>query len=152
MAQERTITSAPSDRAPRPGVAAVVAGGCAVVVAFEVALTLGAPFGAAALGGADTGRLSNELRVVTAAAAVLWTASALLALGRGGYRAAPLPRAVSWWGTWALVCLLGVGALMNFASSSSWERFGWGPFTLAMCALCVVLARSGQNDFRAVRA
>jgi hypothetical protein len=33
--------------------------------------------------------------------------------------------------------------LMNFASSSPWERFGWGPFTLVLFLLGVVLARGG---------
>ncbi|HEX8508844.1 MAG TPA: serine hydrolase domain-containing protein [Propionibacteriaceae bacterium] len=33
--------------------------------------------------------------------------------------------------------------LLNVASSSSWERFGWGPFTLVLFILGVVLARSG---------
>lgn len=53
-----------------------------------------------------------------------------------------MPQAVAQLGTWVLVGLLGVGALMNFASSSLWERFGWGPFTLIMCILCLVVARS----------
>jgi hypothetical protein len=33
---------------------------------------------------------------------------------------------------------------MNFASSSPWQRFGWGPFTLALLTLAVVLAWSGM--------
>jgi hypothetical protein len=145
MTQARTGIPTTSSRQPRPGVAAFVAGGCAVVVAFQVALTLGAPFGAAALGGANTGQLPGALRVVTAVAAVVWSAAALIALGRGRYRLVPVPAAVSWWGTWVLACLLGIGALMNFASSSSWERFGWGPCTLVMFALCIALARSGHH-------
>lgn len=145
MTQARTDIPAASGRPLRPGVAAFVAVGCAVVVTFQVALTLGAPFGAAAWGGANTGQLPNELRAVTAVAALVWSASALIALGRGGHRRVPIPDAVSWWGTWLLACLLGVGALLNFASSSNWERFGWGPFSLVMFALCVVLARSGHH-------
>ena len=38
-------------------------------------------------------------------------------------------------------CALG-GALMNFASSSPWERFLWGPLALVLAGLCFVLARS----------
>jgi hypothetical protein len=41
-----------------------------------------------------------------------------------------------------LVFVLGLGALVNFASSSEWERFGWGPFSLVLCTMSLVLARS----------
>jgi len=47
-----------------------------------------------------------------------------------------------------LVGLLGVGALMNFASSSPWERFAWAPFTLVLFIFGVVLARSGLPSGR----
>jgi len=42
-----------------------------------------------------------------------------------------------------LVVLLGVGALMNIAASSRWERFGREPFTLVLFDSGVPLARSG---------
>ena len=38
-------TPTPSTRPARPWVAVLVAAGCAIVVAFQVALTLGAPLG-----------------------------------------------------------------------------------------------------------
>ena len=47
------------------------------------------------------------------------------------------------WGTWALVGLLLVGAVPNFASSSQWERFGWGPVTLILVVLCRFVALRG---------
>jgi hypothetical protein len=129
-------------RADRSGVAIVLAAGLLFVVAFQTALTLGAPFGAAAMGGTNPGRLPDAVRVVTGFAALVWLFAALVVLARGGKALLPLPRAVAQAGTWILVGLLGVGASMNFASSSQWERFGWGPFTLIMGILCLVLARS----------
>jgi len=47
-----------------------------------------------------------------------------------------------------LVGVLPLGALMNFASPSSWERLLWGPVALvlaalALAALCLVVARGG---------
>jgi len=136
-------TTAPPSRPARPGVAILLAAGCAIVVTFQVALTLGAPLGAAALGGAIAGGLPGELRVVTAGSAIMWSAFSLVALARGNVAIAPLPRPVARWGTWVLGGILGVGALLNFASSSPWERFGWGPFTLVLLTLCIVLVRSG---------
>ena len=70
-------------------------------------------------------------------------------LARGGSNLIHLPAAVVRVGTWVVVVLLGVGALMNFASSSPWERYGWGPFTLVLFVMCVVLARSGAPDRQA---
>ena len=132
-----------NDRPVRPRVAAALAACCFVVTAFRAALTLGAPFGAAALGGATAGQLSDALRLVTGFATVVWFIAALLVLVRGGAPLVPGLRALSGVGTWVLVGLLGIGTLMNFASSSPWERSGWGPFTLVMFVLGVVLARSG---------
>jgi hypothetical protein len=42
----------------------------------------------------------------------------------GGYALVPLPKAVTRVGTWVLVGVLGLGALMIFVSSGPWERFG----------------------------
>lgn len=41
-----------------------------------------------------------------------------------------------------MAVLLLLGALVNFASSSPSERFGWGPLAMLLAILCVVLARS----------
>jgi hypothetical protein len=130
------------ERPRRPRVAAVMAVGCLLVAAFQVALTLGAPLGAAALGGSSSGPLPESLRYVTALTALVWLFGTLVVLARGGYTISPLPRAVATRGTWVLVGTLGVATLLNFASSSPWERFGWGPFSLAMLVLCITLARS----------
>jgi hypothetical protein len=45
--------------------AQLLAAGLGLVVAFQLLLAAGAPFGAAAYGGADTGRLSSELRTTS---------------------------------------------------------------------------------------
>jgi hypothetical protein len=82
---------------------------------------------------------------VTAFAALLWLFATLIVLARGGLATSSLPGSLARWGVWVLVGLLGVGALLNFASSSPWERFGWGPFTVVMLVLCIILARSGSG-------
>jgi hypothetical protein len=140
-----------NERPARPRVAAVMAVGSLLVVAFEVALTLGAPLGAAALGGTNSGQLPDRLRFVTALSALAWLFVTLIVLARGGFAVSPLPRVVAKWGTWVLVGLLGVATLLNIASSSPWERFGWGPFSLVMMMLGIALGRSGfKRSFRSV--
>ena len=86
--------------------------------------------------------MPGSFRLVTALTALVWLFATLIILARGGFTTSPLPRTVATWGTWVLVGLLGVATLLNFASSSPWERFGWGPFSLTMFALCIALARS----------
>jgi hypothetical protein len=90
------------------------------------------------------GKLPDAIRLVTGFQTAVWLFAALLVLARGGRALIPLPETVSRIGTWVLVGLLGLGALMNFASSSPWERFGWGPFTLVLVVFGVILARSGS--------
>lgn len=136
------------ERSVRPRVAIALAVGLLIVVAFQAALTLGAPFGAAAMGARNPGQLPDAVRFVTGIQALVWLFAAMIVLARGDRALVPLPDAAVRVGTSVLVGLLGVGALMNFASSSPWERFGWGPFTLLLFVLCVFLARSGSPDQR----
>jgi hypothetical protein len=119
-----------------------VATGCGVVVLFEVCLAAGAPWGSAAFGGADPGRLSTELRLASVVAAGFWALAALTALARGGVTASPIGSASSRRAMWGLTVLLAAGTVMNAASSSPWERYGWAPFTLGLTVLSWRLARS----------
>ncbi len=121
--------------------AVAAAFGFLVIAAFQAALAAGAPLGRAAWGGKAT-HLPNRLRIASGVAVVFWLLAALVVLARAGFDVAPVPDAIARWGTWALVVLLPIGALMNFASSSSWERFLWGPLAAAMAVLCFVVAQS----------
>ena len=55
----------------RPRVAGVLAAGCLIVAACQAALALGAPLGAAAMGGANSGQLPDGLRFLTALTALV---------------------------------------------------------------------------------
>lgn len=112
-----------------------------MITIFQAALALGAPLGRAAWGGTRT-HLPRGLRIASAVATVFWALAALIVLGRAEFQISPIPDTVARWGTWVLVGVLLVGALMNFASSSPWERFLWGPLALVLAVLCFVLARS----------
>jgi hypothetical protein len=123
-------------------VAVVAAVGFLVIAVFQVALALGAPFGSAAWGGAYDGQLPTGLRIASGVAAGVWLLAALIVLGRAGFHVVPLPYVILRWGTWVFVGLLFVGALMNLASSSGWERYGWGPVALILGVMCLLVARS----------
>ena len=121
--------------------AVAAAVGFIAIAAFQLALALGAPFGRAAWGGAHE-YLPTGLRIASAFSVGFWVLAALIVLGRAGYQVAPLPPIFTRWGTWILVGVLPLGALMNFASPSNWERFLWGPVALILALLCLVVARS----------
>jgi hypothetical protein len=149
----RNATCAASDPLDGPDPAdrrraVLLATGLATVVAFELALAAGAPWGSAAYGGGDPGRLSTELRIGSVFVAGFWLLAALTALARGGVAASPIPYASSRRAVWGLTVLLAAGAAMNAASSSSWERFGWAPFIVGLTVLSWRLARSHHPDRR----
>lgn len=132
----------PNGNAAARPVAAVLACGLGIVVVFQAALVTGAPWGAAAYGGSQTGQLPSDLRVASAFQGAFWVFAALTALSRGGIIRGHRWHAFSTRAIWALAAFLAVGAVMNAASSSSWERFGWAPYVLALTVLSIRLART----------
>ncbi len=121
--------------------ATLAAAGFLVIAAFQLALALGAPLGRAAYGGRNA-VLSPTLRRASAVAVVIWLLAAFVILGAGGAVAVPLPEVVLGIGPWVLVVLSVLGALVNLASSSPWERFGWAPFSAALAVLSFIVATS----------
>lgn len=148
--KERTMNGSNTEhavRAERPlrRLAAVAAAiGFIALAAFQLALVLGAPLGRAAWGGTYD-QLPAGLRIASAFAVGLWVLAVPIVLRRGGFMISPPSEAIARWGTWILVGLLSLGALMNFASRSSWERFGWGPVALILAVLCFMIARGGTD-------
>jgi hypothetical protein len=127
-------------------IAAVAAAvGFLVQAAFQAAIALGAPLGSASWGGAYEGQLPLGLRIASGVAVGVYVLAALIVLGRGGVRAVPLPYGVLRWGTWAFAGLMLLGALPNLASSSGWERFGWGPVSLILAVLCLFVALRAET-------
>jgi hypothetical protein len=125
-----------------PRSAALIAtAGLVAIAGFQLALALGAPLGRAAWGGTYD-RLPAQLRVSSAVAVVVWLVAGAIILARANVVTLPLPPEVITWGAWIVVVLLGLGAIVNFASRSPWERFGWGPLATILAVLCVVVATS----------
>jgi hypothetical protein len=116
------------------------------IAMFQTALALGAPLGRAAWGGIHDGQLPTSFRIASACAVIVWALAAVIVLGRAGVDLTPLPMRVVHVGTWVLVGILLVGALMNVASSSPWERYMWAPFTLTLAVLCLLVARSASSS------
>jgi hypothetical protein len=111
-----------------------------VLVVFQAGLALGAPWGAAAWGGQNTGVLPRNLRIASGVAAVLiYPIVILLIAAAGGLIGSdwvPFDLTIA---MWVLAVVLGIGAVMNFISRSAVERI-WGPVALAVAACCAIIA------------
>lgn len=122
--------------------ALVFAVAACAVVAFQLALALGAPWGRFAMGGAFPGQFPAPMRI---AAAVQGLVIAFLGLGVLSAARVAMPElAVSFpWLVWVAVAVSVVALVMNAMSRSAGERRIWVPVTLVLLfsSLLVALAR-----------
>jgi hypothetical protein len=122
------------------GIAAIVATVLlGVLVVFQIALALGAPWGTAAWGGLYEGVLSKGLRINSAAAAVVLAVMALYVLTAGDVAEIEWLPGAGVPLMWVLTGFFVLSALANFTSRSKIERI-WGPVALALAVCCAVIA------------
>lgn len=109
------------------------------VVAFQVALALGAPWGEYAMGGAFPGRYPAPMRVVALVQAIILGALAVAVLSFAGIVGPAIAEAVPWL-IWVIVVAMALGVAMNAISRSAGERRIWVPVTLALVACSLLVA------------
>ena len=127
------------------GRAAVIAAtGFVVVAGFQLLLALGVPWGRAAWGGGQA-TLPPELRVASSISMAVFIGAALVVLGRAGYWGMRFSGAFRV-GAWFLAAAMGLGAVLNLASSSVWERFIWAPVALVLALATLVVARGPGGE------
>ena len=97
-----------------------------VVVAFQIALAAGAPWGEYAMGGAVPGQFPPALRIAALIQAALIAGMALVVLARAGLILPGWSRA-SRWLIWLVVAFLGFDLLLNLITPSAGERAIWAP-------------------------
>jgi hypothetical protein len=114
----------------------------AVVIAFQLALAAGAPWGRYAMGGAFPGTFPPAMRIAAVVQAGVLALLALVVLSRAGL-VLPKWRATSRWLAWVIVALLAVGVVLNLITASPVERLVWAPvaIVLFLTGLRVALAR-----------
>jgi hypothetical protein len=110
-----------------------------VVILFQLALALGAPWGAYAMGGAYPGRFPPMLRLAAAVQAVLLALAGLVVLARAGL-ALPAWRRASRTLVWIVISLEAVGVAMNIATPSGGERALWAPVAVLLLASSLHIA------------
>jgi hypothetical protein len=110
-----------------------------VVVAFQVALALGAPWGAYAMGGRIAGRLPPAMRVAALVQAVVLGVLALVVLSFAGLAVPSLARDFPML-AWLAVAVSAASVVMNAISRSPGERRTWVPVGLLMLASSLTVA------------
>lgn len=113
------------------------------VVVFQIALVLGAPWGAWTQGGQAEGALPAAGRVLAAISAGLLVLMALSVLARDGRGPlARLPRRLLTVLVWFTTVYAALGIVMNAASRSVAERWTWTPVTALVLVCCLITIRS----------
>ncbi len=115
----------------------------AVLIGFQLALALGAPWGAAAWGGRNPGVLPTGLRVASGIVAiVVYPVMALVMLAAGSVIDGDWLSVDPSVAMWILTGFFIIGTVVNAISRSPVERI-WAPVSLvlAICSAVIALAR-----------
>lgn len=115
------------------------------VVAFQLALAAGAPWGAYAMGGAFPGQFPPALRIAAMIQAVLLVGMAAVILARAGLI---LPRwsRVSRWLAWVVVAFAAISLVLNLITPSAGERAIWAPTALLLLISSAMVAFSSSSE------
>ena len=119
--------------------AAIFATVTGAVIAFQLALALGAPWGAYAMGGTFPGRMPPAMRVGAVVQAAVLAGVALVVLSGAGMIVPELVESARWL-VWMPVALSGVAVLLNAATPSAGERRVWLPVTFVLLATSLLVA------------
>lgn len=115
-----------------------------IVIAFQLALAAGMPWGAYAMGGAFPGRMPPPMRVAAVIQALVLAALAVVVLSAAGLVVPTL--GAEWpWLAWVPVAVSAVAAVLNAATRNQGERRLWLPVAvvLLVCSLVVALGVGG---------
>jgi hypothetical protein len=115
------------------------------VIAFQVALTAGAPWGAYAMGGAFPGQFPPAMRVTALIQAALLLGMAVIVLARAGL-ILPGWRRSSRWLIWFVVGFAALSFLLNLITPSAGERAIWAPVAFVLLLSCAVVALSPPSN------
>ena len=116
-----------------------------VVVAFQIALAAGAPWGEYAMGGAFPGQFPPALRIAALIQATLLVGMAIIVLARAGLLA--LWSRAARWLIWGVVGFSALSFVLNLITPSAGERAIWAPiaFLLLISSAMVAFTNSSAH-------
>ena len=114
------------------------------VVAFQIALAAGAPWGAFAMGGAFPGQFPPALRIAALIQAALLVGMAVVVLARADLI---LPRwsRVSRWLVWIVVAFAVLSLILNLITPSAGERAVWSPIAFLLLISSSIVAFTNSS-------
>ena len=115
------------------------------VIAFQIALAVGAPWGAYAMGGAYPGQFPPALRITALLQAGLLAGMVLIVLARveivlNGWSKS------SRWLIWLVVAFAAISLFLNLITPSAGERALWAPVALLLLLSSSIVAFSGYKE------
>lgn len=109
------------------------------VIAFQLALAAGVPWGSYAMGGAFPGKFPPRLRVAAVVQAAILGLLAAVVLSHAGLLHGNRSLSPAWM-IWCVVAFAAVGVVLNSISPSPGERRIWVPVTILLLASSVAVA------------
>ena len=110
-----------------------------IVIAFQLALALGAPWGSYAMGGAFPGRFPARMRVAAVVQAGLLGLVAAIVLASANVVFQMLDPELRWL-IWLPVAVSAAAVVLNLITPSAGERRIWVPVSLVLLASSLVVA------------
>lgn len=112
-----------------------------VVVLFQLALTLGAPWGHLAMGGKYPGKFPPALRIAALVQAFVLTGFAFVVLVRGKVIDSNF-YTLAETAVWGVVMLMGLSFAMHLVTPSRWEKILWTPVVTILLICSIFVAQS----------
>ena len=109
------------------------------VIVFQIALGLGAPWGAYAMGGRFPGRFPPAMRVAALGQAALLALIAMVVLSEADIILPQLAQAPPWL-IWLAVAFSGISVVLNSITQSAGERRIWVPVAVVMLVSSLMVA------------
>src|SRR5918993_1026592 len=115
------------------------------VIAFQLALAAGAPWGAYAMGGAFPGRFPMALRIAAVVQTAFFALMAGVVVSRDGLGLVRWSSASRTF-AWVVVAISAVSFVLNLITPSAGERAIWAPVAFLLLVSSAVVARGGGSD------
>jgi hypothetical protein len=116
----------------------------AVVVAFQIALAAGVPWGEYAMGGAFPGQFPPALRIAAIIQAAILVGLAVIVLARAQLVLPAWLRA-SRWLIWVVVGFSALSFVLNLITPSAGERAIWAPIAFLLLISSAVVAFTSSS-------
>jgi hypothetical protein len=115
-----------------------------IIIVFQIALVLGAPWGHLTWGGRFPGQLPMSMRGVAIFSAVLLMAFAVIVETRAGVWLLNWQR-LSQKLIWVVVAYCTLGVVANAITPSPWERIIWLPVVVVLLVCSLVVAMHQES-------